>query len=133
MKTNIMVDFTIGGDVFDPDDISKTLQLEPSSVRIKGEKINEYAKMKYSYWTISTDYEESLNASIQIKKIMKLIRNKVPELNYLKNKYKTEHGFVLVVNIEEGIGPTIILEKDFYDFLIDIDGFFTIDSYVFSR
>ncbi len=133
MKTNIMVDFTIGGDVFDPDDISKTLQLEPSSVRIKGEKINEYAKMKYSYWTISTDYEESLNASIQIEKIMKLIRNKVPELNYLKNKYKTEHGFVLVVNIEEGIGPTIILEKDFYDFLIDIDGFFTIDSYVFSR
>ncbi len=133
MKTNIMVEFTIDGDVFDPDDISKTLQLEPSSVRIKGEKINEYAKMKYSYWTISTDYEESLNASIQIEKIMKLIRNKVPELNYLKNKYKTEHGFVLVVNIEEGIGPTIILEKDFYDFLIDIDGFFTIDSYVFSR
>ncbi len=133
MQTNIMVEFTIDGDVFDPDDISKTLQLEPSSVRIKGEKINEYAKMKYSYWTISTDYEESLNASIQIEKIMKLIKNKVPELNYLKNKYKTEHGFVIVVNIEEGIGPTIILEKDFYDFLIDIDGFFTIDSYVFSR
>lgn len=52
-KTNIMCEFIIDGDDFEPEIISKRLEIKPSKVKIKGD---ESPINNFSAWELSTGY-----------------------------------------------------------------------------
>ncbi len=63
-KTNIMAYFSVSGDNFNPNDITKELNLPPDEYWIKGDSVkgrHPNVKRRQTNWSICTEYEESLD------------------------------------------------------------------------
>ncbi|OMF56278.1 hypothetical protein BK141_27555 [Paenibacillus sp. FSL R5-0765] len=58
-KTNIMAEFNIIGDHFEPKLITEQIGIEPSGTYIKGEEIDDRdLYRKEACWFLDTDYQE---------------------------------------------------------------------------
>ncbi|MGG3434137.1 DUF4279 domain-containing protein [Heyndrickxia coagulans] len=75
-KTSIRVLFEIFGDDFPVEKITEILNIKPSSISRKGEKINDVAYKKETAWSIDTGEIESLDLNDQIQQILVLIKDK---------------------------------------------------------
>ncbi len=71
-KTNVMVEFNIIGDTFNPDIVTQKLIINPTEIWIKGEQIKDKdLYRKHTLWSKATKYEESLDINDQLKTIFK--------------------------------------------------------------
>ena len=134
-KTNIKVEFRIIGDDYSPDEITSKIGIIPSSKFQKGDKYvrnKKEAIYKYSCWTISTDYEESFDVSLQIDKIISILYPQKNSLVKLKNQYKIEYMLEAVINIENGETPGMYIKSDIIKFLNDIHAELDLDLYILS-
>ena len=132
-KTTVMVEFNLYGDNFDPDIITKALDLNPSETYLKGDKIKEGKNIrKDTAWSINTGYEESYDINDQLHKICILLKGKEEELVLLKKKYFLEILFMIVIKIENDEKPGIYLEKSFISLLNTIDAEVVFDIYFYS-
>jgi len=132
-KTNIMAEFCIVADVFEPNIATELLQIDSTESWVKGEEIKGKNRNRIdSCWTISTGYEESLDINKQLNKVLSLIENKKDELLKLKSEYLIDFVFAIVVNIEENQSPSMYFNSSFIEFANSINAEFYIDLYVFS-
>lgn len=133
-KTNVMVEFTIVGDEFDPHLITEKLKIKPTQYWIKGEQVrgrNEKIKRKETSWIISTGYEESLDINEQLEKIVELIKDKKTILKKLEMESNLEYIFGIVVNVENNEKPAMYFNRKFIEFANNINAEFYIDLYVY--
>lgn len=134
-KTNVKVEFSIIGDNFCPTEITSRLSISPSSKFRKGDTYikngNECIK-NYSCWMISTGYEESLDISIQLDKIVAILDKKKDELVALRQWYAFEYMLVVVINIENRESPGMYIKSDVIKFVNDINAEIDLDLYIMS-
>jgi len=132
-KTNIAVDFSIMGDYFNQEDISKKLSICPTRYWKKGD-FNPKNKMFYknTCWSLKTVYEESLDVNIQLNKIINMLLDKKDELINLQDKLNLEYGFIIIIRIEEQQTPAIYFETPVISFINDIHAEISIDLYLCS-
>lgn len=131
-KTNLMVEFSIIGDNFNPDEITKSLGIEPTECYIKGYDKNRYFKMKESSWSLSTGYIQTVYISDLFDELINKLTSKKDILLELKNKYNLMFKFFVVINIENGEKPAIYLDKEVVSFANYLSAEFDFDLYIYS-
>lgn len=132
-NTNVMVEFRISGDDYDPAVISNILAIQPSESWKKGDKIrNTIKEREYTGWVMSTGYEESLDINIQLSKMINLLRTKEDCLLNIKDKYSLKYRFDIVINIEKQQVPAIYLDTDAISFSNKIGIEYDFDMYIYS-
>lgn len=132
-KTSVLVEFKIIGDEFEPEIITKVLQISPDKYWKKGEQIkNKNSIRNFSCWSIKTGYEESIDINNQLVKIINKIKDKKNELVELKNQNKFYYKIQVVIKIENNEKPAIYLNRDIIGFLNDIKAELDFDLYIYS-
>ena len=134
MKTNVNVKFNIVGDYFNPDVVTKRLNLEPTDSYIKGDK-GRYKSVtrKETCWSIETGYYESFDISEQINLIIKTVLEKKEILKKLRSQLDVEYFFIVIINIEDNMGPAMIFESPIIEFANYIGAEIHVDYYINSN
>ena len=130
-KTNVMVDFSIIGDDFTPDEITKKLLLKPDEYYMKGDKLKSNFKRKECCWSINTGYVETLYVSELIEELIDKLSKKIDILVDLKKNYKVTFKFFIVINIVDNQKPAIYLDKGIIAFANILEAEFDFDIYVY--
>lgn len=104
----------------------------PNYTRRKGEMLRNGRPFHLSEWGIHTEYENSIDISEQLLKITEKLKDKVSVINEICSQYRITCSFVVVINIEQGIKPTIGFESDFIKFACSINADVGIDLYICS-
>lgn len=95
--------------------------------------LGEKAKPRwFSHWSIATEDEESCDINIQLKKIYKMLKDKVTILNELRDKYSLSYTIEVVTKIEDNEKPSMYFEQYIIDFAHDVLAQIDIDLYIFS-
>ena len=130
-KTTVMIEFTITGDEFNPEMITKELSLVPKRTWKKGDKVKNGEHLwKYSCWMLSTGYIESFGINVQLQKIIGVLSTKKKELIKIKKELDVDYKMTGVINIRNYETPAIILNSDVIAFMHEIGAEFDIDMYV---
>ena len=138
--TEVMAYFSIVGDHFPLEKITKELAIQPTETYVKGEIINEITVPTSSEvrrrietdWTLSTGYQKSYDINDQLKPLLISLEGKQQDLILLKEKYGLTYLFMIVIKIENNEKPAMYLEKDIIDFASNIEAEIQFDLYIYS-
>lgn len=81
-------------------------------------------------WLLETKKEECKAVSIQLNKLQKILSSKLDVIEKLCKKYFLETSITIVVEMEAGDGPELILSKDNVAFLSSINAEIGFDLYI---
>lgn len=130
-KTSVMVDFSIIGDDFSPQEITERLKIVPTEQYRKGELSKRSIERKESCWSKSTGYVETLYVSEVLTKLVAEILCAKKLLIDLKKELDLTYKFIIVIKIEQNQKPAIYLEKSIIEFANDIQAEIDFDLYIF--
>jgi len=133
-KTQVMVYFSLFGDEFPIDEVTKRLGITPTLSYKKGELIprRNYSHIHYrkeTAWDLSSGYQESYDVKEQMDQVLGPIKNQVAVINQLKEDYKLECKFFIVIIMENGDTPGLYLDNEQIEFASRIKAEFDIDLY----
>lgn len=132
-NTNVMVQLSMYGDDFHPQDITDKLGIQPTEYWRKGENVAEKVLIrKNNCWRCSTGYQDSLDINEQVSHIMELFQGKTIEINELVSSYNLEIIISIVINIENNQKPAMYFNRQIIEFINLIKAEVDIDLYVYS-
>lgn len=133
-KTSVKAEFSIIGDEFDLEVVTKMLNLIPSESYKKGDDIKGRSiKRIESCWSISTKEEESMDVNEQLDQIIEILKDKVEVLLKLRKMYEIEYLVMIIVKIENNEKPAMCFGRKFIKFINEIQAEFHIDMYIYSE
>lgn len=126
--------FSVFGEWFIPDNLTKTLNIQPSSAWLKWEEIKGYNKKVYrkeTAWEYVIGYVEKPDLNYLTQKFLKKFKNKVHLLHdFTKSIKLVESQFDIIIVISKQDSPGVNLEKDFLRFASQIWANIQFDIYV---
>ncbi|MGI8488882.1 DUF4279 domain-containing protein [Pectobacterium sp. S5] len=132
-KTKVKAEFSVCGDVFDPNEITKLLGMEPSEVNLKDIISGTRKRPNFeTSWSICTEKEESYDVNEQTKKLLFLLKDKTDVLDEIKARYDVTFILSLLVEIENGEKPAIYWTAETNKFLGEIGAESSVDLYIYS-
>jgi hypothetical protein len=131
-RTNVKVEFSIFGEQFDPNIVTRTLLIAPTRTWLRGDPIRRDLVRKETCWEIATEYEESFDINDQIDKIKGLIQNKKDQIVQLIKQNNLECKFEVVINIQDSSTPAMYLNADTIKFLYELGAEIDFDVYIYS-
>jgi len=134
-----MVYFSLYGDEFPIDYVTKTLEIKPTKTYKKGDAIirpfhgkitstNTHYRLKTA-WKLSTGYQESYDVMAQIDLLLGQLKNKTALINQLKMEYELGCHFSIVIMTENGYTPGFHINNEQIEFANSIRAEFDIDLY----
>ena len=90
--------FMISG-IFDPDEITKRLGLEPYKVHRIGEKIPSGKQLDHAMWMYGKCEEYSIELTKQVEKTIFGLLNKIDELNQISKEFDVYYSIEIVPEI----------------------------------
>lgn len=124
----IRIDFWITGNSFEPSKVTETLQIEPTRVRRKEEC--PVPQTALTSWKLSTKKEECKAICWQFEKLIKLLQGKEKLINDLCKRYELTVSFTVIVEMEAGNAPELVLTKDIVLFVAAINAEVGFDLYI---
>jgi len=79
------------------------------------------------YWILSTGYEVSEDINVQLSKIMEMISKKKQTIKNICKQYDAKCEFLFVIKDYFDVVPAVYFEKDFLEFVVEIQAEFGID------
>lgn len=131
-NTNIKIVFTISANMLDFNKITEKIGCRPNYIRKKDEILKNGRIFGHDEWAIETDYEESLDVLIQLNKIVDTILNKSSIIKELCKEFNATCGFLIIINIENGIFPAMYLDSGFINFASSMNAEIGFDIYFYS-
>ncbi|MDQ0170096.1 DUF4279 domain-containing protein [Paenibacillus tundrae] len=128
-KTQVKAYYSLFGDHFDPDEVTSKLAITPTSITRKGDTINAKHSHPETSWTLSTEYEESLDVNKQLNKVMNSLKDKVDEINTTQAQNQLKSKFYIVIVMEEGYTPALYFDSNFIKFADSIHAEIDVDLY----
>ncbi|MGH1435564.1 MAG: DUF4279 domain-containing protein [Lewinella sp.] len=119
--------FSFDGDQFDPKVVSHELQIEPTSVRIKGNPVP-----KSTSWMYRFDAGDSPDLESILERLVSIFESKAQEITRLKKKYdlSTRLQFVIDIDINPNVStPYFGLNKRAIHFLKETETIVDFDLY----
>ncbi len=109
VNSSVMIEFYICANRLDFDEINSMLKI-PNSQERKRESFlyNEFAK---DYWSIGTEYKEVKDINEQIEIILDLLQPKIEMINWIKDRFEAECGFMIVIK-SGGFMPAVYFEQN---------------------
>ncbi|MFT4143586.1 MAG: DUF4279 domain-containing protein [Mobilitalea sp.] len=127
------MNFRITGDEFNPDIISKELQIEPNECWKKGDKVKNRSVLRdFSCWNYKIKYEESLDVNNQLIPLIDKIKSNKNKLIEMKKHQNLDYKINIVIQIENNEKPAIYLNSESIEFANSINAEFDIDLYTYS-
>jgi len=134
-----MACFSIFGEEFPVNEVTQLLNLEPTESYNKGDVIDRGNNdnlisstvhyRKETAWVLSSGYQQSYDVKEQLGQILELLKDKAVIINQLKNKYRLDCLFSIVIKIENGHTPGLYLDNEQIGFANSIKAEFDIDLY----
>lgn len=124
----IRIDFWLIGNSFEPNEVSEILQIEPTKIRRKEEY--PLPQTALTTWKLSTKKEECKATCWQFEKLMKLLEGKERLIIGLCERYELTASFTVVVEMEAGHAPELVLTQDIILFIAAINAEVGFDSYI---
>ena len=101
IKGNSYVYFALTGEDFNPQEITKQLEIEPSEAWRKGDKGKYNQSLKYSCWKISTKKgKEYFEIDKLVNEILELLFEKIDKINELKKKMGLKSVLEIVMDVD---------------------------------
>lgn len=130
-KTNIMAEFIITGDHFEPKLITEQIGIEPSGTYIKGEKIDDRdLYRKETCWFLETDYQESFDVNQQLNYLLNLLEPHIEKLKTLRMKHNLNFLFSFSIRVMNNESPAISIEQKAISITYDLKAEFDFDLYI---
>lgn len=127
-KTKINVDFSLIGDYFDTEYISKILNINPTEILKKGEfLVGKRIPNIETIWSIQTGFEVSLDINDQLLKIFNQLVNKREILQKICFELSLISMFEITILVKNKEIPVIYLENALLDFISSIGATIDID------
>lgn len=120
------------GDDVELNAITEELNLLPTKMRKRDEwpHASIVAGLARDTWELQTEKEECKAVSIQMNKLQSVLLPKVDVINKLVKKYLLEISVTVVIEMEAGDGPEVVLAKENIDFLSSINAEVGFDLYI---
>ncbi|MDR6723629.1 hypothetical protein J2W91_002091 [Paenibacillus amylolyticus] len=128
-KTQVKAYYSLFGDHFDPTEVTSKLEITPTSITRKREIINAKHSHPETSWTLSTEYEESLDVNEQLNKVMNVLKDKVDEINTIQIQNQLKSKFFIVIVMENGYTPALYFDSYLIKFADSIHAEIDIDLY----
>lgn len=130
-RTNIMVEFNIYGDCFNPDEITQRLNITPTMTWKKGDLVRDKNFSRpNSLWRIGTGYVESLDIKNQLDEILNVITDKKNSLLELKNILDIKYDVCIIINIYNNETPGLYLDAETISIINSIGASIDFDLYL---
>ena len=132
MLPKIKINFYLAGDDVDLGDLSEKLNLQPTRVRKKNEwpQASILAGIAQDVWELQMEKEECKAVSIQLDKLQKRLISKVEIIKELSSQYRLESSVTVVIEMEAGGGPEMVLSKENIVFLSLLNAEIGFDLYI---
>ncbi|AOH56659.1 hypothetical protein ABE28_020010 [Peribacillus muralis] len=136
-KTQVMVYFSLFGDDFPIDEVTKSLGITPTLTYKKGDIIPRHNSLnslqphyrKETAWDLSSGYQESYDVTEQMDQVFVPLKNQAAVINQLKENYHLQCKFFIVIKMENGHSPGLYLDNEQVDFASKVKAGFDIDLY----
>ena len=125
--------------VFDPDEVTKLLEIEPFSSFKKGDyrenipKDEPQAKYDFSKWSGEKSEIERYDIQQQCLDTIRRLKNKIPELLEIKSCYDVEFYLSVVPHIYNAESPIIYFDKEIIEFCYLTGTEIDVDTYVYEN
>lgn len=132
MTPKVKVSFYLSGDEVDLDVLTEAIGIKPTKVRKKAEwpQVSISMGIAKDGWLLEIEKEACKAVSIQLDKLCKMLFPKIDVILTLSEKYSLKTSVTLVVEMEAGDGPELVLSKDNVAFLALINAEIGFDLYV---
>ncbi|MDT0017144.1 DUF4279 domain-containing protein [Listeria swaminathanii] len=124
----ICVGFYLTGDDFDLNYVTAKLGILPTNMRER--KDFPVSAMAHTSWELETEKEFSKAVCYQFEKLIRELRGKEAIINELFDNLNLEVIFTVVINMENGDGPELVLTKEIIGFVSAINAEVGFDIYV---
>ncbi|MCQ4637781.1 DUF4279 domain-containing protein [Anaerovorax odorimutans] len=119
-NSTIQIDFKITGDDFSIEKISEKLELEPIyTCTMDKQQVGK--RRGNTVWIYGTGSEVTIDTSIQIKKIERILLPKVAVLCELKERYNLYFTFDIIIGIGHDAVPAVYFESPFTQLVAKLD------------
>lgn len=127
INSNIKIEFYFIGDWFDIKDITNAMGIEPSDTREKDSFPPE--GLAHTEWSIGICAKNCNSISEPFTNLLKRLEGKEQTILSLCHKYHIRAGFNVVIHMEDGCGPEIVLIKEIISFAAAVQAEIGFDIY----
>lgn len=131
MRTNIMIEFCLLGDEFNPEELTREFCLKPTEFYKKGSKSIRNRERKESCWSLSTGYIETLYLSELLDTLLEQLEKIKEKIVKLSQDLNLTCKFFVAVNIVDNEKPAIYLDNRSIEFANFVGAEFDFDFYIF--
>ncbi|MDC9597251.1 DUF4279 domain-containing protein [Xenorhabdus anantnagensis] len=132
-KSTVRVYFAVSGEDINPTDITHELSLQPIQSWMKGDLIPETNRRReYSFWSIGTGDEKSLDINEQFNKVFSYLQGKENTLIEMGCQYELEYQFNVVIKVKDEVTPAMHLDNVLLRKVNALNADISIDLYVYS-
>ena len=118
---------------FNPDDVSKLLNLAPEKTWKIGDLRRNGTKYDFALWEIGRCEEYDIDVSNQMRKSIAALQDKIPILNHIRQEYDVSFFLEIVPTIYvDDITPAIAPSLDIIDFCHATRTEIDIDMYIYD-
>ena len=118
---------------FNPDDVSKLLNLAPEKTWKIGDLRRNGTKYDFALWEIGRCEEYDIDVSNQMRKSIAALQDKIPILNHIRQEYDVSFFLEIVPTIYvDDITPAISPSLDIIDFCHATRTEIDIDMYIYD-
>lgn len=123
-----------GNDDFPLQALTDSLGVQPTKTWQVGDRVNNHSPLKrfYTCWMYQTEKKETLVVEEVLDPIYELFEPKIQTINELKKRFNLNVQLELVIEIENGHTPGLVISPAFSRFAGSIDAFLDIDMYVYA-
>lgn len=129
-KTECKTYFEITGN-FDVEEITNIIGIKNTSGHAIGDRKNSNGNFMRASWIYGTEYEETLESSKQVNKVITPLLSKIKELNYIYENYNCTFVLEQVQNIYNNEKPGIFYDNRVIDFCAQTKTVIDVDIYIY--
>ncbi|ANC77525.1 hypothetical protein ABE65_012240 [Fictibacillus phosphorivorans] len=128
-ETQVKVYFSLFGDDFPINVVTRRLEITPTESYKKGDSISTNSSLhrKETSWDYGTDYQNSLDVNEQLQQVMDQLRDKCSIINELQAEFGLASKIYIVIRMVNEQAPALYLEKDILTFVSNIGAEIEVD------
>ncbi|MQR94395.1 DUF4279 domain-containing protein [Fictibacillus phosphorivorans] len=128
-ETQVKVYFSLFGDDFPINEVTRRLEILPTESYKKGDNTsaNSSLSREETSWDYGTDYQYSLDVNEQLQQVMDQLRDKCSIINELQAEFSLASKIYIVIRMVNEQAPALYLEKDILTFASNIGAEIEVD------
>ncbi len=130
-KTTVAVFFSIYGDSFDLNYVTKVLEINPTETTIKGNTPENKTRASVeTSWSIGIEETISYDINEQLSTLIHLLNNKKSELLIIRKNFNVKISFLILVKVRNNETPAMYFDENTLEFINYIKATIDIDLYI---